>query len=91
MKRSGSWFLLCHVERKSRHLLPSLCQKIRESSTALGMTKECSLEMNVYHGDGFVALCHFVSLVATKFEDYFSAAFGAGGMFNCGFRFAQRV
>ena len=30
----------CHVERKSRPLLLFLCQKVRDSSAALGMTKK---------------------------------------------------
>jgi hypothetical protein len=46
----------CLVERKSRHLLPFLCQKTRDSSTALGMTKWALTRDEPLSCRGFAAL-----------------------------------
>jgi len=65
--------------------------KIRDSSTALGMTRRRSPEMKVYPDDGFAALSHSVSLTGSKLENDFAAALRVGGMFDRRLYFVQRV
>lgn len=65
--------------------------KIRDSSTALGMTRRRLPEMKVYPGDGFAVLSHSVSLTGSKLENDFAAALRVGGMFDRRLYFVQRV
>ena len=64
---------------------------MRDSSTALGMTRRRSPEMKVYPGNGFAVLSHSVSLTGFKLENDFAAALRAGGMFDRRVYFGQQV